>query len=203
MSLHDALEPEQGDDMDKDIWRLSANAWLQTVPETEGHTQEHKLAESLLTVGGLRAAEQFVLCNMRLWWNADKAHGAFARALVRNGFVAANLTQAAHESFEQFMQVLAAVGQPRPVIHDTARADVSEDEAGLLGLVSLCQEGHNGHAIMTLKRWLPPTAYRVTLKNMIAFAGLAAIEGLVLPLRVKLPSAPRAAQHSGPRYLLH
>jgi len=189
--------------MDKDIWRLSANAWLQTAPEAEGHTQQHKPAESLLTVGGLRAAEQFVLCNMRLWWNADKTHGACARALVRNGFVAANLTQAAHESFEQFMQVLAAVGQPRPVIHAAARADVSEDEAALLGVVSLCQEGHNGHAIMTLKRWLPPTAYRVTLKNMIAFAGLAAIEGLVLPLRMKLPPAPRAAQRSGPRYLLH
>jgi hypothetical protein len=193
--------------MEKDIWRLSANAWLQTAPETpeqtRGQAQEQKPGESLLSIGGLRAAEQFVLCNIRLWWNADRAHGACARALVRNGFVAANLTQSAHESFEQFLQVLSAVGQPRPVIHAATRAEVSEDEAALLGLVSLCQEGHNGHAIMVLKRWLPPTAYRVTLKNMIAFAGLAAIEGLVLPLRVKLPPNPRAVQRSGPRYLLH
>jgi hypothetical protein len=189
--------------MEKDSWRLSAKARLQSAPDTPEQAQQTKLAESQLSLAGLRAAEQFVLCNIRLWWTADRSHGACARALVRNGFVAANLTQTAHESFEQFMQVLSAVGQPRPVIHAPTRAEVSEDEAALLGVVSLCQDGHNGHALMALKRWLPPTAYRVTLKNMIAFAGLAAIEGLVLPLRVKLPPNPRAVQPSGPRYLLH
>lgn len=181
--------------MDKDIWRQSANTWLQT---TDGAAAP---AQALVT--GLRASELFVLSNIRLSWNADQAHGPCARALVRNGFVAANLTQTAHESFEQFMLILAATGQPRPLIHANTRADVSEDEALILSVLSLCQEGHNGHAIMILKRWLPPTAYRVTLRNMIAFAGLAAVEGLVLPLRFKVANDMRSPMRSGPRYLLH
>jgi len=181
--------------MDKDIWRHSANAWLQA---SDGGAVP---AQALVT--GLRASEQFVLSNIRLWWNAEAGHGPCARALVRNGFVAANLTQTAHESFEQFMLILAATGQPRPLIHANTRADVSEDEALILSVLSLCQEGHNGHAIMILKRWLPPTAYRVTLRNMIAFAGLAAVEGLVLPLRFKVANDMRSPMRSGPRYLLH
>ena len=180
--------------MDKDIWRQSANAWLQT--------NEERAAE-MRTVSGLRAAEQFMLCNIRLWWNAETSHGPCARALVRNGFIAANLTQTAHESFEQFMAIMSATGQPRPLINATTRPDVSEDEAHILNLLSLCQEGHNGHAIMILKRWLPPTAYRVTLKNMIAFAGLAAVEGLVLPARIKVSNDTSPREQRGPRYLLH
>ena len=181
--------------MDKDIWRHSANAWLQSSEDGAAATQA--------LVSGLRTSEQFVLSNIRLWWNADREHGPCARALVRSAFVAANLTQTAHESFEQFMLILAATGQPRPLIHANTRADVSEDEALILSVLSLCQEGHNGHAIMILKRWLAPTAYRVTLKNMIAFAGLAAVEGLVLPLRFKVANDMRPATRPGPRYLLH
>ncbi len=180
--------------MDKDIWRQSANAWLQIGDDQAAETR---------AVSALRASEQFMLCNMRLWWNADTSHGPCARALVRNGFIAANLTQTAHESFEQFMTILAATGQPRPAFNATTRGNVSEDEALMLNVLSLCQEGHNGHAIMILKRWLPPTAYRVTLKNMIAFAGLAAVEGLVLPVRVKVSNDTHARQQPGPRYLLH
>jgi len=152
---------------------------------------------------GLRAAEQFVLCNIRLWWNADGGAVPCARALVRNGFVAANLSPAAHDGFEQFLSIMAAAAQPRPAILPLQHGGLSEDEARLPSAVSLCQQGHNGHAIMVLKRWLPPTAYRVTLKNLVAFAGLVGAQGLILPIRLKVPATAARTDRGGPRYLLH
>jgi len=187
----------KGDSLEEDVWRRrSANIWLRTI--------EHDIAQAApLSVSGLRTPEQFVLCNIRLWWHAAAMGTPCARALVRNGFVAANLSRTTHESFEQFMMLLDAAARPRPAIHAVSCPNMSEDEACLLSLVSLCQDGHNGHAIMLLKRWLPPTAYRVSLTNIVNFAGAAAAEGLVLPARVKVPPAMSQAGCGGPRYLLH
>jgi hypothetical protein len=182
--------------MKEDIWRQSADAWLLTI--------EHGIADVMPPmIAGLRAAEQFVLCNIRLWWSGGVGEGPCARALVRNGFVAVNLPPSAHDSFDQFMSILIAAAQPRPAIHATQQRDLGDDEARLLSAVSLCQQGHNGHAIMVLKRWLPPTAYRVSLKNLVAFAGLAAAQGLILPVRVTVPASALPVERRGPRYLVH
>jgi hypothetical protein len=180
--------------MKEDVWRLSADAWLHTIEERIASTPSSLVSQ-------LRTPEQFVLCNIRLWWNADGCETACASTIVRNGFVAANLSHLAHESFELFMLILASAGRPRPVIHPPERPDLSDDEACLLILISLCQKGHRGHAIMILKRWLPPTAYRESLKNVGAFAQAAADEGLLLPMRMPLESAKPAIETYASGYL--
>ena len=182
--------------MGEDVWRHSADAWMQTVEK--GITDSTPLA-----IAGLGAAEQFVLCNIRLWWNSQPAEGACARALVRNGFVAANLPKTAHRCFEQFMQVLAAAARPRPIINASTQAGVSEDEARLLSVLALCQDGHNGHAIMVLKRWLPATAYRVSLENIASLAAALARADLLLPISLQVPAPKPERIRTAPRYLLH
>lgn len=175
--------------MDDSIWLQSADSWL--------HSVEHDIATAIPShMSGLGTAEQFVLSNIRLWWHADSA---CVRALVRNGFTAAALSVSHHTSFTQFLGVLSAAGQPLPMIHKAPQADVSADEARLLSVVALCQNGHNGHAIMVLKRWLPPTAYRVSLKSVAAFAAGLAAEGLMLPQRIAVHTRAR----SGPRFRVH
>jgi hypothetical protein len=177
------------DHRDDSIWLQSADAWLQG-------SERDAAAHTSLQVSRLGAAEQFVLSHLRLWWHADSA---CARVLVRNGFTAAGLSSSHHTSFIQFLGVLAAAAQPLPTIHTAPQPEVSGDEARLLGLVALCQQGHNGHAIMVLKRWLPPTAYRVSLKNVVAFAAALTKEGLLLAP----PIIPRTSARSGPRLLVH
>lgn len=158
----------------------NGNVRSQTLEQEAGQTSQ------LDSIGALRMSEQFVLCNIRLWWHPPQAARPCARALVRNGFVAANLSQAAYESFEQFMMVMNAAACPRPIIHAATCPTMSHDEACLLSLVSLSQQGRNGHAIMLLKRWLPPTVYRVGLTNIVNVAAALASEGLHLPIRMKI-----------------
>jgi len=182
--------------MKEDVWRRAASIWM--------WTDETAIAQvAPVSVSDLRTSEQFVLCNIRLWWNATGMDAPCARALVRNGFTAANLSRAAHESFEQFMTIMDAAASPRPDIHAAVSSNMSEDEACLLSLVSLCQDGQNGHAIMLLKQWLPPTAYRVSLTHVVNFAGAAALEGLVLPSRVKVPPVISRTGGNGLRDVLH
>ncbi len=177
------------DHSDDGIWLQSAESWLQgSDQDFAGATVQH--------MSGLATPEQFVLSHIRLWWHADSP---CARVLVRNGFTAAGLSSSHHTHFTQFLGVLAAAAQPLPNIHTAPQPDVSDDEARLLGLVALCQQGHNGHAIMVLKRWLPPTAYRVSLKNIVAFAAALTAEGLLLAQRI----IPRTPARSGPRLLAH
>lgn len=182
--------------MEEDGWRHAADAWMQTVDQ--GITES-----APLTMAGLGAAEQFTLCNIRLWWHSEASEGACARALVRNGFVAANLSTAAHRCFDQFMLVLAAAARPRPIINAATQINVSEDEALLLSVVALCQESHNGHAIMVLKRWLPATAYRVSLENIATLADALAREELLLPIRLQVPPQKAPRLRSAPRHMLH
>ena len=177
------------DHPDDSIWHQSADSWLQTVEQDIASVTPPHLS-------GLGTAEQFFLSNIRLWWHNDSA---CARVLVRNGFTAAGLSSSHHTNFTQFLGVLSAAGQPLPMIHFAPQADVSSDEARLLSVMALSQQGHNGHAIMVLKLWLPPTAYRVVLKNVVAFAAALAAEGMLLPQRLNV----RAGSRSGPRFLIH
>lgn len=181
---------------DEDVWRHSADAWLRTV--------EQGITDSApLTMAGPGTAEQFVLCSIRLWWHADSGEGACARVQVRNGFVAANLPKAAHRCFEQFMLVLAAAARPRPIINAPTQLIVSEDEARLRSAIALCQEAHHGHAIMVLKRWLPATAYRVSLENIAGFAGALCREDWDLPICLHVPPAKPERVRAAPRCRLH
>lgn len=177
------------DQRDNSIWLDAADSWLQSVDQDIAAVTPQNLS-------GLGDAEQFVLSNIRLWWHADSA---CVRVLVRNGFTAAGLSFSHHTCFTQFLGVLSAAAQPLPMIHLAPQSDVSSDEARMLGIVALCQQGHNGHAIMVLKRWLPPKAFRVSLKNIVAFAAALAAEGLLLPQRIDV----RTRSRSGPRLLVH
>jgi hypothetical protein len=115
-------------------------------------------------------AERFALGMVRLWWSSATGAGPCPRVLVRNALIAANLPAAAHENFEEFMRVLMAAGRPRPAVRDARAATIGADETNLIHVIALCQQGHSGHAIMVLKQWLPPMAYRVGLKSLTVFA---------------------------------
>ncbi len=164
-----------------DLWRQAADAWL----------VEHQTVDMPApALTSLRAAEQFILCNIRLWWNVTPTHkgeDTAARTFVREGFASINLPLTAREGFERFLLILKTAAVQIPHINGISCAEVSDDETRLLSLISLCQQGHNGHALMVLKRWLPPTAYRVSLENAVRFASGAAEQGLILPARLKLP----------------
>lgn len=177
------------DHPDDSIWRLSADSWNRSVDQDIATATPPHLSD-------LGTGEQFVLSNIRLWWHNESA---CARVLVRNGFTAAGLSSSHHNNFAQFLGVLFAAGQPQPVIHFSPQSDVSSDETRLLSVVALSQQGHHGHAIMVLRRWLPPTAYRVTLKNVAAFAAALAAEGMLLPQRLAL----RAGSHAGAQFIIH
>ncbi len=175
--------------MEQDLWRQDSAMW---------RSEETSDDSGLPTVRLLSAAEQFALSNLRLWWSSIVGAGPCPRALVRNGFIAANLDGAAHENFEAFMQMLATAAWRAPAICAAHESHVGDDEMLLLRAIALCQQGHNGHAIMVLKRFLPATAYRVSLKSLVAFAGALFDRGLHLPMRT---SVPLASAHTGPRYL--
>lgn len=176
--------------MEQDLWRQDSAMW-----RSEEETADDS---GLPAVRLLSAAEQFALSNLRLWWSSIAGAGPCPRALIRNGFIAANLDGAAHENFEAFMQMLATAAWRSPVICGTNESQVGDDELLLLRAVALCQQGHNGHAIMVLKLFLPATAYRVSLKSLVAFAVALLDRGLHLPMRT---CVPLASDPTGPRYL--
>ncbi len=187
--------------MEEGVWPQSVESWL--------NAAEEEIARLPPKVADLRTAEQFILCNTRLWWSAEASGSPCAKALVRNGFTAANLPRGAHDSFERFLMILSSAALVRPQIGSTARRDLGADEARLLRAVSLCQEGYSCNAAMVLKNWLPPTAIRVALRSLTAFSILAAMEGLVLPLRSLVsPGVPAgvpagAAETAPPREMMH
>src|SRR5262245_31218506 len=121
--------------MEESVWRHSVETWLSAAEE-----EPTQLPPEL---GKLRTAEQFIICNARLWWHAGASDGACARALVRNGFTAANLPQAAHTSFERFLMILTSSASVPPDIRPTSQRHLSADEARLLRAVSLCQGGYS------------------------------------------------------------
>lgn len=178
--------------MEESVWRHSVETWLSAAEEEATRLPPE--------IAALRTAEQFIICNARLWWHADGK--PCARALVRNGFTAANLPATAHASFERFLMILVSASGTRPDIQATSRRKLSADEARLLRAVSLCQEGYSCNAVMQLRYWLPPTAVRVALRNLTAFSVLAALEGLVLPLRSGSAS-PDAAVPMPSRAMMH
>ena len=176
--------------MEQDLWRQDSEMW---------RSEQTSDDSALTSVRLLSAPEQFALSNLRLWWSSAAGAGPCPRALVRNGFIAANLPSMAHENFEAFMQMLATAAWRAPSICAASASQVGDDEMLLLRAVGLCQQGHNGHAIMVLKQFLPTTAYRVSLKSLVAYAGALLDYGLHLPMRTCVPVS---SGRTGPRYLV-
>jgi hypothetical protein len=151
----------------------------------------------------LRTAEQFVLFSMRLWWNAEESP-ACQRALIRNGFTAADLPERAYQQFAEFMSVMTYGNHSCPSISSLHHPHVTPDEVKLLTVVALCQQRYNGNASLLLRQWLPPASCRVFLDAAMAFAAMAAAGGLLLPVRQELHltvSPPVAAQATYSRVL--
>ena len=109
--------------MEQDLWRQDSEMWRAEQTSDDSAAQVVRL---------LSSAEQFTLSNLRLWWSSAAGAGPCPRVLVRNGFVAANLPCAAHESFDAFMQMLATAAWRPPAIGAPNAPLIGEDEMLLL-----------------------------------------------------------------------
>jgi len=133
-------------------------------------------------ISSLRAAEQFILCAVRLWWNRDGVMRC-GRVFLPQGFKAAGLTREDYEQFDALMCILDAAGCHGLAVNIVTQPCLSRDESLILQAIAICQQAHACDAVLPLRRLLPAAAARHALIHASAFADGAARTGLVLPVR--------------------
>ncbi|MBL8629037.1 MAG: hypothetical protein JNM81_05385 [Rhodospirillaceae bacterium] len=130
----------------------------------------------------LSTPEQFLISALRLWNQGRHEQGpCCCRSLLRNGFQAADLSQAAFEHFDSSLSAIAATQiESASWIAAPRQAALTPSEHRIVRIVAHCQRDDVATALGALRNWLPPTTARVVLTSIYAFAQAFANAGLIL-----------------------
>lgn len=139
----------------------------------------------------LRTAELLVVAVLRLWAaplrEPDRTHPHW-----HNGFLAADVGEDGLMAFDRLMRVAIATAR-QPLDLRCARCPrLGEDEARLLCIVGLLQQGRHADAGSMLDQWLPPSAVRLALPAAVGLAVALGEAGLRFTGRPQTAVAPVA-----------
>jgi hypothetical protein len=144
-------------------------------------------------IKALEPAELFVLCIARLWVLHHRQPETVA-ADWRAGFAHMHMDGNSQAGFDALFATVAASAVRSIDIRCKTCPHLGEDEAWLLQLVSLLQQGGLAEAAAILAGWLPPNEVRQAIGPAHVFAAGLAARGLTVPLRppAEAASAPPA-----------
>ncbi len=132
----------------------------------------------------LSTPEQFLISALRLWNQGRQDHGqCCCRSLLRNGFEAAGLLATEFEIFDRIITLIDAAQSDTPWIEHPHHHTLTHHEARYLRVLANCQRGDVTEALHSLRSWFAPSAARIVVADLFAFARSCAAVGLVLPRR--------------------
>ncbi|MBY6264129.1 hypothetical protein EI613_19715 [Azospirillum sp. 412522] len=149
----------------------------------------------------LRGAEALVVSVLRLWAEPlrepDRRHPHW-----QDGMTEAGLSNDAAVAFDTLMRiVLAATTRPLD-LHRPPCPALGTDEALLLDMLRLAQQGQHGEAGLLMNDWLPLTGVRMAMAPLCVLASALARAGLALPdpaAESRLPGRPAGVHMDRPR----
>lgn len=149
----------------------------------------------------LCGAETLIVSVLRLWAEPlrepERQHPHW-----QDGMTAAGLSNDAAVAFDTLMRiVLAATNRPLD-LHRPPCPALGTDEALLLDMLRLAQQGQHGEAGMLMNDWLSLTAVRMAMAPLCVLAAALARAGLILPAPAKtshMPSRPATGPMERPR----
>ncbi|CAO3455562.1 hypothetical protein [Azospirillum largimobile] len=128
----------------------------------------------------LHAAEALVVSVLRLWAELlrepDRQHPHW-----QDGMTAAGLSNDAAVAFDTLMRiVLAATTRPLD-LHRPPCPSLGVDEALLLDMLRLAQQGQHGEAGLLMNDWLPLPGVRMAMAPLCVLASALSRAGLQMP----------------------
>jgi hypothetical protein len=136
-----------------------------------------------LPLTALHTSELLVLVSLRLWVAPHRSPSG-SHPHWCGGFAAAGMDRHDIAAFDRVLRILVTTAQRRLDIRYRRCRYLGADEARLLQLVNLLQEGQRQEAMMLLSGWIPPAALRLALPPAQRFATALTEGGLPLPPRL-------------------
>jgi hypothetical protein len=139
---------------------------------------------------GLATAEAFVVVATRLWAAPHRVPGE-RHPDWRDGFVAGRIAPWGAQAFDTFFWIVLAGGQRGLDIRCAACPEVGADEAWLVMMTGMIQDGRRHAAEGALLDWMPPAPCGAAFGHLASFAHAMAAAGLLLvPRRPVASEAP-------------
>jgi hypothetical protein len=133
----------------------------------------------------LAEGEQLVVWAFRTWLEGSDSRPALANAfLLHCGILNA---EAAGKNFERLADTLACHSRRTLGFHRAECIAVSASERTLLALIAAVQADNRDYAAAVIRWLVPREAAADVERHATAFAGVLALSGLELPVRVAQP----------------
>ncbi|PWC37918.1 hypothetical protein [Azospirillum sp. TSO35-2] len=145
----------------------------------------------------LRTPEALVVSVLRLWTEPlrapDEQHPRW-----QDGLTAAGLSNDAAVAFDTLMRIAIAATTRALDIHRPPCPALGSDEALLLDMLRLAQQGRHGEAGLLMSDWLPLAGVRMAMAPLCILATALAQAGLRLPEPAVLhPAGPMDTDRMG------
>lgn len=151
------------------------------MPTIPRRTVRSRSSDGRMRVQDLRTAEILVVSVLRLWAEPlrapDESHPHW-----QDGLTAAGLVNDASVAFDTMMRIVVAA-TVRPLdIHRPPCPTLGADEALLLDMIGLLQQGRHGEAGILLADWLPLAGVRMALAPLCILSNALQRSGLRMPV---------------------
>jgi len=137
----------------------------------------------------LCSTEMLVVSVLRLWAEPlrepERQHPHW-----QDGMTAAGLSNDAAVAFDTLMRIVVAATNRPLDLHRPPCPALGTDEALLLDMLRLAQQGHHGEAGVLMNDLLSLTAVRMAMAPLCVLAGALARAGLTMPEPAKTPQTP-------------
>ncbi len=164
------------------------------MPTTPPRTVRTVSPDGRMRIHDLRTAEMLVVSVLRLWAEPlrlpEETHPHW-----QDGLTAAGLVNDAAVAFDTVMRIVVAA-TTRPLdIHRPPCPTLGADEALLLDMIGLLQQGRHGEAGVLLADWLPLAGVRMAMAPLCILANALQRSGLRMPV---VPANPTTNPIGGP-----
>lgn len=164
------------------------------MPTTPPRPSRRASSGGPLRVHDLRTEEMLVVSVLRLWTEPlrapDETHPHW-----QDGLTAAGLSNDAAVAFDTVMRITIAAATRPLDIHRPHCPALGGDEALLLDMIGLLQNGRHGEAGLLLSDWLALAGVRMALAPLCILADALAKAGFRMP-RAGTGDAPRRADET-------
>ena len=138
-------------------------------------------ADSMLSVKHLTTSENLIVLSIRIWVDALQAKkNPFVE--IQNGFLCAGIPKASF-AFDELMLVTATTATRSLDVRYLHCEGLGAAELDFISLIAFAQNGKLEWTFQRLSGWLPPTAARRSLAEIIKIADYMEGVGLFIRLR--------------------